>query len=201
MKRPTSILAGMILVSGSVASTAQDEHSTAQDEHVLRAQAQEAIANTFSTMSGSLMKALSEGGVEKAVPFCHENVKQLATKLHEQNGVRVQRVTHKARNPVNQATAEELKLIDSIRAKLDQGKTPDPIMTTNEKGTRVYYAPILIPAETCLKCHGQPETDILPADLQLIRSLYPQDQATGFKLGDLRGLWKITFESPTPSKP
>lgn len=33
----------------------------------------------------------------------------------------------------------------------------------------------------------------LPENLAFIRSLYPQDAATGFKLGDLRGAWRVDF--------
>lgn len=194
MKRPAAI--NILSLIAILALPAR-----AQDEHILEAQAQKAIADTFSTMSGSLMKALGEGGVEQAVPFCHENVKELAANLQKEHGVRVQRVTHKPRNPANQASESELKMIESIQEELAKGEAPKPVLTRNEKGTRVYYAPILIPMETCLKCHGQPETDIAPADVALIHTLYPQDQATGFKVGDLRGLWKITFEDPTTKQP
>lgn len=168
----------------------------AQDEPALEAKAKEAITDTFATMSGSLMKALGEGGVGKAVPFCHENVQELAANLEKEHGVRVQRVTHKPRNPANQAGETELELIDSIQQAMAKGEASAPVFEHNKKGQPVYYAPILIPAETCLKCHGTPGDDIAPADLKLIRSLYPLDQATGFELGDVRGLWKITFTEP-----
>jgi hypothetical protein len=45
----------------------------------------------------------------------------------------------------------------------------------------------------CLNCHGEPDKDIKPENLALIRRLYPQDQATGFQLGELRGAWRIDF--------
>jgi hypothetical protein len=60
-------------------------------------------------------------------------------------------------------------------------------------GRDVFYAPIVIPMDTCLQCHGEPGRDITEANLALIRSLYPDDAATGFRLGQLRGLWKVTF--------
>ncbi len=45
----------------------------------------------------------------------------------------------------------------------------------------------------CLQCHGTPNQDIAPETLAAIQKLYPGDKATGFKLGDLRGLWRVTF--------
>jgi hypothetical protein len=46
----------------------------------------------------------------------------------------------------------------------------------------------------CLQCHGQPGTDINEATMAQIKNLYPEDHATGYKLGDVRGLWKVTFK-------
>jgi hypothetical protein len=33
-----------------------------------------------------------------------------------------------------------------------------------------------------------------PENLALIRQLYPADEATGFSLGEVRGLWRIGFK-------
>jgi len=48
----------------------------------------------------------------------------------------------------------------------------------------------------CLKCHGVPESDIDSATVQKLRALYPTDLATGYRLNDFRGLWKIEFLIP-----
>ncbi len=45
----------------------------------------------------------------------------------------------------------------------------------------------------CLKCHGLPGKDIDANTLALLQKKYPEDKATGYKLGDLRGAWKISF--------
>ena len=43
----------------------------------------------------------------------------------------------------------------------------------------------------CLKCHGQPEREIAPSTMEVLRRLYPEDRATGFRLGELRGMWRV----------
>ena len=48
--------------------------------------------------------------------------------------------------------------------------------------------------EACLKCHGNPDTQITEGTLAKIKELYPNDMATGYKLKDFRGAWKITFK-------
>jgi Protein of unknown function (DUF3365) len=45
----------------------------------------------------------------------------------------------------------------------------------------------------CLQCHGAPERDIAPLTRTSIRKLYPDDKATDFKSGDLRGFCNVTF--------
>ena len=40
----------------------------------------------------------------------------------------------------------------------------------------------------CLKCHG---TDLSPAVTAKLTELYPDDKATGFKEGDLRGAFVV----------
>ena len=53
---------------------------------------------------------------------------------------------------------------------------------------------------TCLKCHGKPDIDIAQGTLKKINQLYPNDLAKGYKLDDLRGLWKIEFDNTTQQK-
>ena len=63
----------------------------------------------------------------------------------------------------------------------------------DERSTVAFYAPIKV-QDLCLNCHGQPGTDIKAADYDLIKKLYPEDEAVGYKSGDLRGMWSIRFE-------
>ena len=43
--------------------------------------------------------------------------------------------------------------------------------------------------EVCLKCHG---SEMKPGIKAKLQELYPNDKATGFKLGDIRGAFTIT---------
>jgi hypothetical protein len=159
----------------------------------LAPRAQAAIAETFGALSQNLMKALQEGGVRQAVPFCQKNAAGLVKPIAEKHGLRIQRVSHKARNPANRATDAELALIQTFTQAIAEGRPLTPKVVPQPDGAQVFYAPILIPADACLKCHGIPGDTMSTADHDFIRTLYPEDAATGFNLGDLRGLWKLTF--------
>jgi hypothetical protein len=43
--------------------------------------------------------------------------------------------------------------------------------------------------EVCLKCHG---SDIDPKVKAKLQEAYPEDKATGYKLGDIRGAFTIS---------
>lgn len=159
----------------------------------LAPRAQAAIAETFATLSQNLMKALQEGGVRQAVPFCQENAAGLVKPIAEKQGLRIQRVSHKARNPANRANESELALIQTFTQAITEARPFQPQIVPQPDGSQIFYAPIVIPADACLKCHGIPGDTLSQADHDFIRTLYPEDAATGFKLGDLRGLWKVTF--------
>ena len=73
------------------------------------------IAETFGVMSGTLAKAMREGGATNAVKFCSENVAQLAGGIARTNHVSMRRVSHRARNPGNRADAAELELIERLK--------------------------------------------------------------------------------------
>ena len=55
---------------------------------------------------------------------------------------------------------------------------------------RIGYAEPLYTMPLCVNCHGQ---NLKPEVAQQIKKLYPDDQATGFHAGDLRGLLWVEF--------
>lgn len=56
-----------------------------------------------------------------------------------------------------------------------------------------YYKPILIASPLCLKCHGIAGETLDMEAQRVIRERYPQDAATGYALGEFRGLWSIRW--------
>ena len=56
-------------------------------------------------------------------------------------------------------------------------------------------------ASVCLKCYGD-QTEQSPALRAKLNSLYPVDQATGYRIGEWRGLLRVTVDSsPAPAPP
>lgn len=147
----------------------------------------------FATLSSNLMKAMKTGGIPKAVPFCSAHAGTLTQHVAKGFKVKLARVSHKPRNPGNQASPSELKYIQRYAQQLKTGKALKPIIVRSKDKKVTFYAPITLAMPACLKCHGAPNKQIKKSHLALIRKLYPKDKATGFKLGEMRGMWKVVF--------
>ncbi len=152
----------------------------------------------FALLSKRLTEAIAKEGVPGAIGFCSEKALPLTASVN----ANLRRVSHKARNPKNKADATELEVLNAFRATMKAGKAPEPQVRRNADGSETFFAPIVLANPLCLKCHGTPGADIDAETLSALRKLYPQDEATGFTLGELRGLWRVDFvPSPQPKQP
>lgn len=139
----------------------------------------------------NVMQATKAGGPVFAVEFCNERAVPLSDSLSEIYKCRIQRISDKYRNPANKPAPADLAVLESM-ALPGQAK---PVLL-NEAGNIVYYKPIKIAMPSCLNCHGSENGQIDPNTMQVIKQKYPADKATGYREGDLRGAWKITFQKP-----
>ncbi len=151
------------------------------------------VSETFSLLSSNLQSAIQQGGVSNALPYCSLAASPLTSGMAQKHGVTIRRVTHKPRNPADRADDLELVVLKQFQAALATTNPPPPVVTNFNEATATFFAPIVLNNELCLKCHGQPGTEVAPENLAVIQRLYPGDEATGFKLGDLRGAWRVDF--------
>ncbi|MCX8090370.1 MAG: DUF3365 domain-containing protein [Verrucomicrobiae bacterium] len=190
------ILAARTAVAQPAASPPESKSDS--PEAVLPQRAAAIAREGFSELSSNLLAAITRSGLNAALPYCAEKAMPLTRAVAQKHGVGLKRITHKPRNPDNQASATELALLRQFQADVAAKRTPAPALVTNANQTVSVYVPIVIPNALCLMCHGQPGTEISP-DLQAtLRKLYPNDQATGFGIGDLRGAWRVDFTNALP---
>lgn len=139
-------------------------------------------------LMANVMQTMKLGGSVYAVTFCNERAMPLTDSLSKKYNCEIKRVSDKYRNPANKPTETELEIWKNISS----APAVTPIIST-ENGHTVYYKPIKIAMPACLKCHGTPGVDIDAKTLEIIQQKYPDDMATGYKEGDLRGMWKIVL--------
>lgn len=158
------------------------------------------VGDAFSMLSSNLMEALAAGGPSNAIPFCARSALPLTERLAEANAVTLRRVSHRARNPSNAPTPAELAVLEELQQAHAAGR-PLGARIDRAGDTLVFYAPIVINNQLCLNCHGEPGLGLSPETHALLKTLYPQDQATGFKMNDLRGMWVIGVTAAATDAP
>lgn len=163
------------------------------------AEGKKVAAQAFQLLSGQLMGAMAKGGPTHAIDFCSTRALALTAAVGSSNRVVLHRVSHAPRNPANAANPLEQELITRFQAEVRLGTNqppvpPAPVLRTNTTGATVFYAPIVLSNPLCLQCHGTPGREIATATAEAIGQRYPQDRATGFRMGDVRGLWKVEIE-------
>lgn len=151
------------------------------------------IAEAFAKLSGALVEAIGKSGPAGALSVCSDRAPQIAQEVAAAHSITLRRATHKPRNPKNAADEVEKAALEAFLAALAKKEAPKPQVLTNADGSRSFLAPIVLGNPLCLQCHGIPGKDIAPETLAEIQKLYPDDKATGFQLGDLRGLWRVNF--------
>lgn len=197
MKILSVLFAACLFIHSCARETPPGDRAEASDE-MIRQAGQGIVSATFGTLSGNLGRAMSEGGVPQAIEFCSVEAIPLTRELAAQADVEVRRASHKPRNPVNRADEVEMRVIEEYIEQIDREE--ELSARFYRRDDRVYYyAPIRIASVSCLQCHGAPGTDIEEEHVTLIRSHYPQDEATGFSMGDLRGIWSVRMPADSVS--
>jgi hypothetical protein len=148
-----------------------------------------------------LMAAIEAGGPVSAIGVCQTIAPAIAAKAGGARGLEVGRTGLRVRNPANAPDDWERRVLEDFAAQIKAGTDPaklehaETVMDASGAATFRYMKAIPMAAAPCLACHGVPE----PALKAEILRLYPQDQATGFKPGELRGAFTVTAPASAPA--
>ena len=144
-------------------------------------------------LQAELKGAMKASGPVAAIEVCSEKAPAIARQHEEDKGWEVGRTSLKFRNPDNAPDAWELTVLQSFEARKAGGEDPaqiDHAAYVVQDGKRVFrYMKAIPTAEICLSCHGG--TDVKPEVAAKLAEFYPDDQARGFKAGDIRGAFTI----------
>ncbi|KUG25257.1 cytochrome c family protein [hydrocarbon metagenome] len=153
------------------------------------------ISVTFmEDLKSVLMENLIEGGPLQAITVCSDTAQELINIIGKKNNVELKRVTFKPRNPKDTADTFETKVLSRWHDEMNEGKLDNEtnyleIMKIGDETYARYMQPIFIQGP-CLTCHGG-ENMISSEVKDLLKEKYPDDKATGYKPGDLRGAISI----------
>jgi len=131
---------------------------------------------------GELQTALQTGDPATAIGVCKDIAPRLAAEVSETRGVTIGRTSHRLRNPENAPPAWAAPYVERRR-------DVPVFLSHDEDGALAALLPIRLKAQ-CLKCHG-PQDSIAPDVQAALAEAYPDDEAVGFKEGDLRGWFHV----------
>ena len=186
MKRAWTILlmAGMLTAHAAAAAEPDLDSLVAESRAATKAFA--------GTLKRELVAAIEAGGPVHAIGVCNTVAPAIADAQSEAFSGRIGRTSLKRRNPANAPDGWELAVLESFETRKAAGEEAGALEhaeIVNEKGARVFrYMKAIPTGAVCLTCHG---ADLAPDLAAALDSLYPTDQARGFKLGDLRGAFTI----------
>jgi hypothetical protein len=186
----TTILLLVLVSAGCVQKRTEKNTDVKTDYYAL---GKEVVDASFSTLSTQLQDALAEGGVKNAVEYCNFMANPLIDSLSREYNAEIRRTTLKARNVLNKPRDYENVMLRAFMENYEEDRLLKPIVENLMDGGHVYYSPIIIKSGLCLSCHGEVGTNISEEDYKIIKKLYPTDQAVGYKLDDMRGVWSIVF--------
>lgn len=182
MKRIISIVLVTAVAGGVLAGQG--------DENVKQSRA--AVKEFFGQLKGELQSAMKAGGPVNAIEVCSKRAPEIARDVSQQNNLQIARTSLKTRNPGNKPDQWEESVLREFEQRKAAGEPPNNMekhaIVTHE-GKQVFrYMKAIPTGELCLKCHG---TQIDPAVSAKLEKLYPEDRATGFQKGDIRGAFTI----------
>lgn len=191
MRRPALYL----MLAGSLTAVTAEASEDAEVQAF--AQESRALVKAFAgELKGELQAAIKAGGPAHAISVCNVRATEIAAELSSPGRWSVGRTSHKVRNPSNAPDAWETAVLEEFRQRSAAGehlKSMEKVERFQDDGGTTYRYMKAIPVgQVCLTCHG---TDIEPDLKSEIDRIYPNDQATGFTLGELRGAFTVTKEA------
>lgn len=144
------------------------------------------------TLQKQLQTSMMTVGPSSSIRMCNSQAPAIAAQLSQHSQWNVRRTSTKNRNPNNAADAWESQILATFQDKLDRGAPLEnlehgEVQIINGKKSYRYMKAIGI-KEPCLNCHG---AHISGEVSGVIKGFYPQDKATGYKIGELRGAFSL----------
>jgi len=146
----------------------------------------QAIAAEFKgELMQTLKSAIADGGPVNGISVCNSAAGPLAEQVAQRHGVTLGRIGTRTRSPANEPQGWQTQLLAAV----EQEPTPQVLTIDNH---RLYAEPLVI-QKPCMACHGEPAGEVKAA----LDTYYPNDKATGYALGDLRGVLWVKLDQQT----
>jgi len=196
-----NLIAVVLLTTAGIAwADSQPLPAPQPDSASAQARAQAAMSEFGTRLRTVLQEQLQAQGPLPAIDVCHVQAPRIAAEVMQTHGVRLGRTSERVRNPANAPTEWQTQLLNEFADKVTGGEAPEAQLAKQHDNLpdgvalRVMRG---IPVEApCTVCHG---TTIAPEVAASLLTYYPEDAATGYSVGELRGaIWVEVLQQATP---
>ena len=168
------------------------ESSSTEPEPELRKEAMNIVKIFSDTLKPKLKEAIQSGGIEHAIKVCSVEAPKIAYDLSAQTGWSIKRVSLKPRN-TNNARPDTFERNILTKFDLHQAKSDSSTLLQYSEivNNKYRYMKAQAVEGICLNCHG---SSISADAKKTLNQYYPEDLATGYTLGDIRGAFSLVKE-------
>jgi hypothetical protein len=144
-----------------------------------------------------VQEEINKGSYDGAIAACNDKAPKMAAAASQSTGWAIRRVSLKNRNPKAVPDAWEQAVLEDFDRRRAAGDSPAnmekaEIVAEGDKRT-LRYMKALPTQGVCLNCHGT--EDKIDAKVKArLTELYPNDKATGYSEGQIRGA--LTVKRP-----
>lgn len=167
------------------------------DDAALFAETKKTALEIPPKLLAMLQEEIGKGDFNGAIAACREKAPKMAAAASQATGWAIRRVSLRNRNPKATPDDWERAALEDFDRRAAAGENPatlektEIVITSGKRTLRFMKA--LPTQQLCLNCHGN-QDQLAPEVKAKLSEVYPNDQATGYSLGQIRGA--LTVKRP-----
>jgi hypothetical protein len=177
-------LMALSLLAATTLANAEPRHANTNASAV-EAEAKALVQQFVGQLKPQLQQAIAEGGPGRATAVCANIAPALMDELSAKSGWAVRRVSLQPRNTERaQPDTWEREVLERFSAQQAEGAPAQTLNYGAKIDGQYRYMQAQGVEPLCLMCHG---TDLAKPVQDALAEYYPDDSATGYSLGEVRG--------------
>lgn len=177
-----------VMMSAALVALIMPVQASDNANQILLKEARHQTKQLAMQLQKTLKKSMKKNGPQAAIQVCNSEAPAIAENL-SQGDWTVGRTALKVRNSDNTPDAWESRVMKQFAEQLKNGANPKTLEASKTEDGTFRYMKAIPTGGVCLACHGEKLAQPIAAKLD---ELYPNDQARGFKQGELRGAFTLS---------
>ncbi|TRZ90162.1 MAG: DUF3365 domain-containing protein [Rhodocyclaceae bacterium] len=167
------------------------------DDTALVAETKKTALEIPPKLLAMLQDEIGKGSFDGAIAACREKAPKMAAAASQATGWEIRRVSLKNRNPKAIPDDWERAALEDFDRRAATGESPATLEKAEIVGAdgkrTLRFMKALPTQQLCLSCHGK-QDQLAPEVKARLSEIYPNDQATGYSEGQIRGA--LTVKRP-----